>query len=110
MPGCDVILVDADGKQVPPDEPGELLVRGRQVMQGYWQRPDETATALQNGWFATGDIAVMDGQGFLKIVDRKKDLVLVSGFTSIPMKWKTRLPRWMRCSKPPSWRSRTRRP
>lgn len=84
VPGCDVILVDADGKQVPPGEPGELLVRGRQVMQGYWQRPDETATALQNGWFATGDIAVMDGQGFLKIVDRKKDLVLVSGFNVYP--------------------------
>ncbi len=84
VPGCDVILVDADGKQVPPGEPGELLVQGRQVMLGYWQRPDETATALQNGWFATGDIAVMDQQGFLKIVDRKKDLVLVSGFNVYP--------------------------
>ncbi|PLK72517.1 long-chain-fatty-acid--CoA ligase [Rhizobium sp. TH135] len=84
VPGCDVILVDGDGKQVASGEPGELLVRGRQVMLGYWQRPEESATALQNGWFATGDIAVMDDQGFLKIVDRKKDLVLVSGFNVYP--------------------------
>ncbi|MFN3320784.1 MAG: AMP-binding protein [Allorhizobium sp.] len=84
VPGCDVILVDGDGKQVASGEPGELLVRGRQVMLGYWQRPEESASALQNGWFATGDIAVMDDQGFLKIVDRKKDLVLVSGFNVYP--------------------------
>jgi len=84
VPGCDVILVDSDGKQVPAGEPGELLVRGRQVMLGYWQRPEETQASLQNGWFATGDIAVMDEQGFLKIVDRKKDLVLVSGFNVYP--------------------------
>ncbi|MDH4414474.1 MAG: AMP-binding protein [Rhizobium sp.] len=84
VPGCDVILVDGDNKPVPTGEPGELLVRGRQVMLGYWQRPEETANALQNGWFATGDIAVMDDQGFLKIVDRKKDLVLVSGFNVYP--------------------------
>ncbi|NBB51389.1 AMP-binding protein [Rhizobium sp. CRIBSB] len=84
VPGCDVILVDGDGKQVPAGEPGELLVRGRQVMLGYWQRPEESASALQNGWFATGDIAVMDSEGFLKIVDRKKDLVLVSGFNVYP--------------------------
>jgi long-chain acyl-CoA synthetase len=84
VPGCDVILVDGDGKPVPSGEPGEMIVRGRQVMLGYWQRPDETATALQNGWFATGDIAVMDDGGFLKIVDRKKDLVLVSGFNVYP--------------------------
>ncbi|MFN3831011.1 MAG: AMP-binding protein [Allorhizobium sp.] len=84
VPGCDVILVDGDGKQVPAGEPGELLVRGRQVMLGYWQRPEETQASLQNGWFATGDIAVMDEQGFLKIVDRKKDLVLVSGFNVYP--------------------------
>jgi long-chain acyl-CoA synthetase len=84
VPGCDVILLDPDGKPVPSGEPGELTVRGRQVMQGYWQRPEETAASLQNGWFATGDIAVMDADGYLKIVDRKKDLVLVSGFNVYP--------------------------
>jgi len=84
VPGCDVILLDADGKPVPAGEPGELTVRGSQVMQGYWQRPEETAASLQNGWFATGDIAVMDEEGYLKIVDRKKDMVLVSGFNVYP--------------------------
>lgn len=84
VPGCDVILLDPDGKPVPTGEPGELTVRGSQVMQGYWQRPDETTAALQNGWFATGDIAVMDEDGYLRIVDRKKDMVLVSGFNVYP--------------------------
>ncbi|KGM39089.1 long-chain fatty acid--CoA ligase [Aquabacterium sp. NJ1] len=66
-------------------EPGELCVRGPQVMKGYWQRPDETAKVIDSeGWLATGDIAVMDEKGFLKIVDRKKDMILVSGFNVYP--------------------------
>lgn len=84
VPGCDVVLVDDDGKPVPQDTPGELLVRGGQVMRGYWQRPDDTAASIRNGWFATGDIAVMDSDGFLRIVDRKKDMVIVSGFNVYP--------------------------
>ncbi|MFN3853689.1 MAG: AMP-binding protein [Phreatobacter sp.] len=84
VPGCDVLLVDDDGKPVAPGEPGELIVRGPQVMQGYWQRPEDTAKTLQNGWLHTGDVAVMDADGFLRIVDRKKDLVLVSGFNVYP--------------------------
>jgi long-chain acyl-CoA synthetase len=84
VPGCDVFLVDDDGKPVPAGDPGELIVRGPQVMRGYWQRPDDTAAAIRNGWFATGDVAVMDESGFLRIVDRKKDLVLVSGFNVYP--------------------------
>lgn len=84
VPGCDVLLVDDDGKPVAAGQPGELIVRGPQVMQGYWQRPEETAKTLQNGWLYTGDVAVMDADGFLKIVDRKKDLVLVSGFNVYP--------------------------
>jgi long-chain acyl-CoA synthetase len=84
VPGCDVLVVDDDGKPVAAGTPGELIVRGPQVMQGYWQRPDETARAMQNGWFFTGDVAVMDKDGFLRIVDRKKDMVLVSGFNVYP--------------------------
>jgi long-chain acyl-CoA synthetase len=84
VPGCDVVLVDDDGKPVPMGEPGELIVRGEQVMKGYWQRADETAATIQNGWLYTGDVAVMDADGFLRIVDRKKDLVLVSGFNVYP--------------------------
>ena len=84
VPGCDVLLVDDDAKPVPIGTPGELIVKGPQVMQGYWQRPDDTAKTLQNGWLFTGDVAVMDDQGFLRIVDRKKDMVLVSGFNVYP--------------------------
>jgi long-chain acyl-CoA synthetase len=84
VPGCDVVLVDDDGKPVPTGSPGELIVHGPQVMAGYWQRPEETAKTLQKGWLFTGDVAVMDKDGFLRIVDRKKDLVLVSGFNVYP--------------------------
>jgi long-chain acyl-CoA synthetase len=84
VPGCDVALVDDDGKMVATGEPGELIVRGPQIMQGYWHRPEDSAKAVQNGWLYTGDVAVMDEDGFLKIVDRKKDLVLVSGFNVYP--------------------------
>jgi long-chain acyl-CoA synthetase len=84
VPGCDVVLVYDDGKPVPTGTPGEVMVRGPQVMSGYWHRPEETAKTLQKGWLFTGDVAVMDADGFLRIVDRKKDLVLVSGFNVYP--------------------------
>lgn len=84
VPGTDVRLVDNDGRDVAPGEPGELWVKGPQVMQGYWQRPDETARVLRNGWLATGDIAKMDADHYLEIVDRKKDMILVSGFNVYP--------------------------
>ncbi len=84
VPGTDVLLVDDDGKPVASGLPGELIVKGPQIMRGYWQRPDETNEAIKAGWFYTGDVAVMDEDGFLRIVDRKKDLVLVSGFNVYP--------------------------
>jgi long-chain acyl-CoA synthetase len=84
VPGTDLLLVDDDAKPVPFGQPGELIVKGPQVMQGYWQRPEDTAKTLQNGWLFTGDVAVMEEDGFLRIVDRKKDLVLVSGFNVYP--------------------------
>ena len=84
VPGCDVLVVDDDGKPLPDGEPGELIVRGSQVMRGYWQRPEETAATIRNGWLSTGDVAVMDAGGFLRLVDRKKDLVIVSGFNVYP--------------------------
>lgn len=76
--------MDDDNNPVPPGEPGELCVRGPQVMRGYWNRPDATADILRDGWLYTGDIAVMDEAGFLRIVDRKKDMILVSGFNVYP--------------------------
>jgi long-chain acyl-CoA synthetase len=84
LPGTDVRLVDAQGQDVASGQPGELLVRGPQVMRGYWQRPDESAQAFVGGWLATGDIAIMDDEGYLSIVDRKKDMILVSGFNVYP--------------------------
>ena len=84
MPGTDVTLRDDSGALVPPGEPGEMWIRGPQVMQGYWQQPDETRRVLQDGWLKSGDIAVMRPDGALKIVDRKKDMILVSGFNVYP--------------------------
>ncbi len=84
VPGTEVRLVNDAGEPVAAGEPGELIVRGPQTMRGYWQRPDETAAVLKDGWLYTGDVAVMDTQGYFKIVDRKKDLVLVSGFNVYP--------------------------
>ena len=84
IPGTDVRFVDDEGHDVPPGEIGELWIKGPQVMQGYWQRPDETARVLRDGWLATGDIAKMDEDGYIQIVDRKKDMILVSGFNVYP--------------------------
>lgn len=81
----EVELRDDSGKAVPLGQAGEICIRGPQVMAGYWQRKDETDKVIDaNGWFATGDIGVMDDQGFIRIVDRKKDMILVSGFNVYP--------------------------
>ena len=78
-------LRDDAGKPVPLGQPGELCIRGPQVMAGYWQRPDETAKVIdKDGWLATGDVGVMDEHGYIRIVDRKKDMILVSGFNVYP--------------------------
>ncbi|EEQ17703.1 Long-chain-fatty-acid--CoA ligase [Yersinia intermedia ATCC 29909] len=84
VPSTDVRLINDEGNEVGLGEPGELWVRGPQVMLGYWQRPDATDEVLKDGWLATGDIATLDEQGFLRIVDRKKDMILVSGFNVYP--------------------------
>lgn len=84
VPGTDVRLVDDVGEPVGAGAPGELIVRGPQTMLGYWERPDDTAATIKDGWLYTGDVAVMDATGFFKIVDRKKDLILVSGFNVYP--------------------------
>ncbi len=77
-------IVDDEGNPVPVGEPGELIVKGPQVMKGYWNRPEATAEALKDGWFYTGDVARMDEDGYFHIVDRKKDMVNVSGFNVYP--------------------------
>ncbi|QTN46595.1 long-chain fatty acid--CoA ligase [Ectopseudomonas mendocina] len=84
LPGLDVRIADADGQALASGTPGELLVRGPNIIEHYLNRPDETREAFVDGWFRTGDIAVMDEDGYIRIVDRKKDMVLVSGFNVYP--------------------------
>ncbi len=84
LPSTYVTIRDDDGAVVPNGEAGEIWIKGPQVMQGYWNRPDETAKTIEDGWLKTGDVAVMDDQGFVTIVDRKKDMILVSGFNVYP--------------------------
>ena len=84
VPSTDVRILDDDGNEVPPGEPGELCIKGPQVMLGYWQHPEATAEVLKNGWLHSGDIVTVDQEGFIRIVDRKKDMILVSGFNVYP--------------------------
>ncbi|XKU40628.1 AMP-binding protein [Pseudomonas [fluorescens] ATCC 17400] len=85
LPSTWVRFIREDGALADIGEQGELQVRGPQVMQGYWQRPKETAEVLDaEGWLSTGDIGVMNAQGFIRLVDRKKDMILVSGFNVYP--------------------------
>jgi len=85
IPGTLMKLLDEEGNQCAPGERGEIAIKGPQVMAGYWQRPDETAKVMTaDGYFKSGDIGTMDEHGFFKIVDRKKDMILVSGFNVFP--------------------------
>ena len=85
LSSTDIAILDDNGQPVPLGQPGEIAIRGPQVMAGYWQRPDETAQVMtDDGFFKTGDIGVMDERGYTKIVDRKKDMILVSGFNVYP--------------------------
>ena len=85
LPSTYLKLLDDDGKEVGPGESGEIAIKGPQVMAGYWQRPDETAKVMTaDGFFKSGDIGVVDERGYFKIVDRKKDMILVSGFNVFP--------------------------
>jgi long-chain acyl-CoA synthetase len=85
VPSTEIAILDDDGKHLPVGSTGEIAIRGPQVMVGYWNRPDETAKVMTaDGFFRTGDVGIMDADGFTKIVDRKKDMILVSGFNVYP--------------------------
>ena len=84
FPSTEVKIVDETGKTMGHGQPGELLVKGPQVMKCYWKNLEETENVFLKGWLKTGDIAVMDKEGFIKIVDRKKDMINVSGFNVYP--------------------------
>ncbi|SFO54465.1 long-chain acyl-CoA synthetase [Pseudonocardia ammonioxydans] len=82
--GCEMRVVDDEGHDVPEDENGELVIRGENVMKGYWNKPDATAEAFVDGWFRTGDVATKDRDGFFTVVDRKKDLIIRGGYNVYP--------------------------
>lgn len=85
LPDTDVIIIGEDSLDpLPIGEVGEIAVRGPQVMMGYWNRPEETAAVLQNGWLRTGDLGTMDDEGYFKIVERKKDVIIAGGFNVYP--------------------------
>ncbi|HVM12234.1 MAG TPA: long-chain fatty acid--CoA ligase, partial [Actinomycetota bacterium] len=84
LPGVEVRLLDEDGEEVADGDPGEILVRGPNIFLGYWGRPEESEAVLRDGWLHTGDVAYRDDDGYLHVVDRKKDLVIVSGFNVFP--------------------------
>jgi long-chain acyl-CoA synthetase len=85
MPSTDIKLLDDTDQEVDPGQAGEICVKGPQVMRGYWEKPDANATSFtDDGYFRTGDVGVFDDKGFLKIVDRKKDMIIVSGFNVYP--------------------------
>ncbi|MEG5532057.1 long-chain-fatty-acid--CoA ligase [Enterobacter ludwigii] len=85
----DIRIVDAEGRDTADGEKGEVLIRGPQVMSGYWNRPDETRAVLRDGWFSTGDLATRDDRGCLKLEGRKKEMIIVSGFNVYPVEIET---------------------
>ncbi|WP_018110325.1 long-chain-fatty-acid--CoA ligase, partial [Thermus igniterrae] len=84
FPGVEARVVDEEGREVPVGEVGELIVRGPNIMKGYWNRPEETGRALKDGWLFTGDLAKMDPDGYFYIVDRKKDMIIAGGYNIYP--------------------------
>jgi long-chain acyl-CoA synthetase len=84
LPGLEVKIVDDEGKTLSPGIPGELVVKGPNVMQGYLNRAEDTAQTIRDGWLYTGDIASIDQEGYIKIIDRKKDMIIIDGLNVYP--------------------------
>ena len=85
LPSTEILILDDHGKPLPLGEPGEIAIRGPQTMAGYWNRPDETAKVMTaDGYFKSGDVGIMEANGYIRVVDRKKDMILVSGFNVYP--------------------------
>jgi len=84
VPSTDVRIVDDNGNVQPIGQPGEIQVKGPQVMAGYYNKPSETANTIRDGWLCTGDIGIIEEDGYMRVVDRKKDMILVSGFKVFP--------------------------
>jgi acyl-CoA synthetase (AMP-forming)/AMP-acid ligase II len=84
IPDTEVRVVDDKGREVPRGEPGEIVIRGYNVMRGYFEDPEQTAETIRDGWLHTGDIGVMDDRGYVRITDRVKDMFIVGGFNAYP--------------------------
>jgi long-chain acyl-CoA synthetase len=84
LPGIELRLVDEEFSPVELGDPGEIIVKGPNVFKGYWNRREETERVFRDGWFRTGDVGVMDEEGYIYLVDRKRDLIIVSGFNVFP--------------------------
>ena len=82
--GVEMKVVDDEGNEVPQGEVGEIVIRGHNVMKGYWNRPDATADTIRDGWFHSGDMATVDEDGYFFIVDRKKDMIIRGGYNVYP--------------------------
>ena len=82
--GVEMCILDENDRPVADGEPGEICIRGHNIMKGYWKRPDATQEALRSGWFHSGDIGVRDADGSYRIVDRKKDMIIRGGFNVYP--------------------------
>jgi long-chain acyl-CoA synthetase len=82
--GVQMQVVDEHGREVPQGDVGEIAIRGHNVMKGYWRRPEETAAAIRDGWFYSGDMGRVDEDGYFAIVDRKKDLIIRGGYNVYP--------------------------
>jgi acyl-CoA synthetase (AMP-forming)/AMP-acid ligase II len=85
VPGIEIAIIDENGKHLPPGEAGEIIIRGGDLMQGYWRREDETSRAIRDGWFHTGDSGYLDEHGFLFMSGRKKDLIIRGGENISPL-------------------------
>jgi fatty-acyl-CoA synthase len=88
-PGMQVKVLDEKDEELPPGDVGELCIRGPLVMQGYWKKPERTAETLRNGWLRTGDLALRDEAGFLRLVGRSKDMIITGGFNVYPAEVET---------------------
>jgi len=84
LEGVEIRVVDENDEPVPQGEVGEIVIRGHNIMKGYWDRPDATAEAMRGGWFHSGDMARQDEDGYFYIVDRKKDLIIRGGYNVFP--------------------------
>jgi long-chain acyl-CoA synthetase len=84
VPGCEIAIFDDDDRPLPVDTVGEIVVRGDNVMLGYLNQPEATAEAMKSGWYHTGDLGKIDSDGYVFIVDRKKDMVITSGLNVYP--------------------------